>query len=371
MIPRLILLSVLSAPAIAAGPDPAPAPPAPPAPRWYRGNTHTHTTLCDHADSTPEAVAKWYLDHGYQFLCLSEHNRFIDPAKVALPAGRREDFILIPGEEITGTRVHFTAFDTRRLVVPTAHSGRTKTVQAFADHTRAAGGIPIINHPNDRWTLSAADIRPVRGCRLFELYNAHPEVENDGDARHASTEKMWDTLLSGGMVMYGIASDDAHDFRSSGPGRSNPGRGWVTVRAESLTPSAIARAMERGDFYSSSGVILRDVRVNQSEYQVIVDPAATEAETARPGLSPHRLSNGGSASVGYKIDFVGPRGDILLSANGTDATFVRPPGLAYVRAKVTLTREAGGKALAYYAWTQPAFGDDRLIVAGADPAELP
>lgn len=62
--------------------------------QWYKGNTHAHTVLCGHADSSPEAVAKWYHDHGYQFLVLSEHNIFIDPATVELPEDSREDFIL-------------------------------------------------------------------------------------------------------------------------------------------------------------------------------------------------------------------------------------------------------------------------------------
>ena len=70
-----ILLTALAAAAAFAHEDK-------PAPKWYRGNTHTHTVLCGHADTTPEAVARWYLDRGYHFLCLSEHNRFIDPATV-------------------------------------------------------------------------------------------------------------------------------------------------------------------------------------------------------------------------------------------------------------------------------------------------
>ena len=47
--------------------------------RWYKGNTHTHTTESD-GDSPPEYVARWYRDHGYDFLVLSDHNVFTDPA---------------------------------------------------------------------------------------------------------------------------------------------------------------------------------------------------------------------------------------------------------------------------------------------------
>ena len=59
-------------------------------------------------------------------------------------------------------------------------------MQNYTDRTRGAGGVPVINHPNDNWALSASDIRPVRDCRLFELYNAHPQVSNGGDERHRS-----------------------------------------------------------------------------------------------------------------------------------------------------------------------------------------
>jgi hypothetical protein len=39
--------------------------------KWYKGNTHVHTVLCGHADSTPEVVAQWYHDRGYNHLPLN------------------------------------------------------------------------------------------------------------------------------------------------------------------------------------------------------------------------------------------------------------------------------------------------------------
>jgi hypothetical protein len=338
----------------------APAAPQAATVRWYRGNTHVHTVLCGHADSSPEAVAQWYLDQGYHFLCLSEHNRFIDPATVALPANRREDFLLIPGEEITGTHVHMTGLNIRELVIPTGHPNRTQTIQAYADRTRAAGGTPIINHPNFGWALTHADIRPVKNCYLFELYNGHPSVHNEGDATHLSTEAMWDALLTDGMVIYGVSSDDAHEFQLASRNRSNPGRGWVMVRAAELTPGTITDAIDRGDFYASSGVMLKVVHVDDAEYRVGVDVDATSAETAKPELVPRRLPPGAAAEPGYRIDFIGPGGKVLESANGPAATYRRETKVPYVRAKVTYTWRTHGETLECAAWTQPAFGDGRL-----------
>jgi hypothetical protein len=59
---------------------------------------------------------------------------------------------------------------------------------------------------------------------------------------------MWDTLLSAGQRIHGVAVDDAHHFKKLGQDFSNPGRGWVQVRAESLSNVAIMDAISRGDF---------------------------------------------------------------------------------------------------------------------------
>ena len=41
--------------------------------KWWKGNLHTHTFWSD-GDDFPEMVIKWYKDHGYDFLSLSDHN---------------------------------------------------------------------------------------------------------------------------------------------------------------------------------------------------------------------------------------------------------------------------------------------------------
>jgi predicted metal-dependent phosphoesterase TrpH len=44
--------------------------------RWLKGNTHTHTTYSD-GDSSPETVVDWCVDHGYDFIFLTDHNVII------------------------------------------------------------------------------------------------------------------------------------------------------------------------------------------------------------------------------------------------------------------------------------------------------
>src|SRR5687767_2773640 len=88
-----------------------------PAPlQWFKGNTHAHTLESD-GDSTPEEVTRWYKDHGYHFLVLSDHN--VHTAVAALNAKYAEPgrFTLIRGEEVTsafeGKSIHVNGIDTR------------------------------------------------------------------------------------------------------------------------------------------------------------------------------------------------------------------------------------------------------------------
>jgi hypothetical protein len=186
--------------------------------RWYKGNLHTHTLNSD-GDSTPDEVTTWYREHGYNFL-----------------------------------------------------------VQNNVNEIRRAKGIPSVNHPNFHWAITIRDLLAVKGLGLFEVYNGHPMVNNDGGGGFASLDEMWDALLSAGQRLYGIAVDDAHHFKKFGKEYSNPGHGWIHVSADSLTPDAILTAIEAGDFYATSGVTLRDVAVTRSEYRVEVARAANWEE---------------------------------------------------------------------------------------------
>lgn len=326
---------------------------------WYKGNTHAHTKLCGHADSTPEVVARWYHDHGYNFLVLSEHNKFIDPATVKLGDQIRKDFVLVPGEEVTGQKtVHTTAMNIGRLVPwHYNHKDRSGIIQQHVNATRDAGGTTILNHPNFGWAVKAEDVIPVKHLHMFELYNGHPSVHNFGDAHHPSTEEQWDTMLTAGMRVYGVASDDAHNFAKWGDKVSNPGRGWVMVESDKLDADSITAAMLAGKFYSSSGVMLKSVMLGKDSISVEVDTKATNKELASPILKGSQVKAG---NPGYEITFIGPEGKILESINGTLATCKVPDGQAYLRCKVSLRKHRKDGAVgAYYAWTQPIFTDGR------------
>jgi hypothetical protein len=322
---------------------------------WYKGNTHVHTTLCGHADSTPDFVAQWYHDRGYNFLILSEHNKFIDPSTITLKGEVRDDFLLVPGEEVTGP-VHSTAMNISRLVPwEFKDKNRSKVIQNHVDETRKAGGTLILNHPNFGRPIHGHEISPVKNLYMFELYNAHPGVHSFGNAHRPSLEILWDALLEKGMTIYGVSSDDAHKLQKWGEKENNPGRGWIMVRSEELTSNALTNSMLQGDFYSSSGVVFDNLVRGANHIELSVNEEETANELASEFLFGRLVSKG---APGTFIEFIGRGGEILKSVEGTSAS-CKVVG-DYLRAKVThRVKKKDNTIREYYAWTQPVFTDGR------------
>ena len=299
-----------------------------PALNWYRGNLHTHTINSD-GDAPPYDVMAWYKRNGYQFLAITDHNTFTDPA--LFDTNPVDNFLLIGAEEVTNEKtVHVNAIGIDRVVPPQTGSTVSAILQAAIDAVRAGGGVPLINHPNFRWAFTAQEMLPVKGAVLVEIASGHPAVNHDGDGVVPPTEKMWDELLSAGMRVYGVAVDDAHNFRQEFTiDRSNPGRGWVVVRGAALTRANILAGLSTGDFYASTGVALKDVRSSSSSLTIEIQTSS---------IDPKR----------YQVVFIGKEGRTLAVSRENPATYRFTGKEGYVRARI---EDSGGLR----AWTQPVF----------------
>jgi hypothetical protein len=308
-----------------------PQPSSPAAGRWYKGNTHTHTLNSD-GDSTPDDVTKWYREHGYRFLVLSDHNVLTGVDGLNAVHGAAEQFLLIKGEEVTNRfgdkPLHINGLDVSSVVEAQHGSSVSDVLQRSVDAIRKAGGVPHINHPNFGWAITTDDLKAVRNDRLFEIYNGHHQVNNLGGGGVPGMEEVWDRILSSGKLIYGLADDDAHVFKQPGnPNVPGPGRGWVFVRAERLAARPIVEALDRGDFYASTGVELADYQVTEK--------AITIAIKTEP-------------SSKYRVQFIGRDGAILSEAVSSPAAYAFKGDELYVRAKVL---ESNGRI----AWTQPVW----------------
>lgn len=288
--------------------------------QWYKGVTHVHSLWSD-GDAAPETIAAWYYDQGYHFMCFSEHNslqegeRFarvaedskLKPAHLdAIRARFGEDwpdlhreqdtlrmrlktheelsarfneagrFLLIPAEEITtfGSGPHVNAINVVEPIKAIRGGDFTKIVQEYIDAVReqserlARPMFAHVNHLNFSDGITSEELIPVRGLEFFEVYNGHSSVHSWGRPSRGmpSGDRHWDIIQSVKLlaepdfVFYGLATDDSHEYHEWGVGKTNPGRGWVMVRSDSLDQDSIVRAMRRGAFYSSTGVTLDNIR---------------------------------------------------------------------------------------------------------------
>jgi hypothetical protein len=216
------------------------------------------------------------------------------------------------------------------LIDPRTDSTLVGTIQKNVDAIREVQGVPHINHPNFRWAFGYEELRQIRNDKLFEIWNGHPLVHNLGGGDDDSLEDVWDRLLTDGKRIYGIAVDDAHHFQGEfAPERSNPGRGWIVVRADRLDANTLVAAMEDGRFYASTGVELEDIRVEPARLTITIRPRS---------------------DFKYTTEFVGRGGRVLARTGAMTAVYALRGDEGYVRARV---RDSMG----YTAWVQPVFVD--------------
>ena len=265
----------------------------------------------------------------YQIIIISLSSKNQNPDKWPL---------LIPGEEVTanaGTNlgksipVHINAYGTDRLITPSNHNSVIETLQENISRIISSGAMASVNHPNYKWAFGLSELLQVDGYRFIEIFNGHPGSNSFGGSGYPSVETIWDGLLSVNRRILGIAVDDAHHFDGEfAPDRSNPGRGWIQVKAKKSSRDAILEAMSNGNFYASNGVTITDMKISKTEINIEIEP---EDSTAH-----------------YTTKFHGRGGRILDSIEGLSPRYSPNHADLYVRATVTSSK-------ATKAWTQPIY----------------
>lgn len=287
--------------------------------QWYRGNLHTHSLWSD-GDDFPDMIVRWYVEHDYHFLALTDHNvlsegeRWMSAEKITKrggddviekylqvmgneivevrenETGKKEvrlrtfaecqkqfdqpgSFMLMTGEEISdqvdGAPLHMNATNLQNVLTPTGGISIREAMRANLRAARLQADalqreiLVHLNHPNFGWAITAEDLAAVTEESFFEVYNGHPSVNHLGDNDHPSVERIWDiantirTSLLNAPPLWGLATDDCHYYH--GRKGSQPGRGWIMVRSSELASDSILKSINAGDFYSSSGIELNDV----------------------------------------------------------------------------------------------------------------
>jgi hypothetical protein len=345
---------------------------------WQKGNLHTHSFWSD-GDDFPEMIIKWYKDNDYQFIALSDHNTMasgdywyrlkekdnqnkvlekyqkslgdwvetkIDSTGTLVRLktfkeyqSKLEDpnsFLIIQSEEVTSSfenkPVHINVTNIKEKIEPFKGNSVFEVMQQTLDEVHAQRkkfNIPMfahINHPNFGYGINVEDLKKLNGERFFELYNGHPSVNNEGDDMHMDLETMWDLINISYYndkkpLLLGIATDDSHNYHVKSKNNSNTGRGWVMVNSKKLDTESLINAMEAGDFYSSSGVMLKQVFRDKEKLFIEVEP---------------------KQGIDYEIVFMGYRKgsysiEELKRVKGNSSSYTFQENDLFVRAKINST----------------------------------
>ena len=294
--------------------------------RWFKGNTHTHTTYSD-GELTPEETVEWYRKAGYDFLFLSEHYE-----KLANPQVRpnfaklsTREMIVFPALEL---RVNLDVPPPRDLHVvglgmAKADAWRINwTPRRLVEFILQEGGVPVIAHPYYS-AVTEEEIIKIRGAAAVEVYNTSTEVVCDkGIAR-----SLWDYLLRLGISIHGIAADDAHGGRLV----SDYGKGWIMVKTESCsgetdtkplpTLRGILESIRNGAFYASTGPEIHDVSLEGNEVLVRTSPVKHINFISNNGYSGVAHAVGSSTITSARVSMLGFRKFLRIECVDADGRY--------------------------------------------------
>ena len=224
--------------------------------RWFKGNTHIHSTVSD-GGKTFAQLERMYAGKGYDFLFRTDHWRASN-VRAGAQAGKLlwMDGVELDGKDHTGAAYHIVGLGTFHGIDQA--DGLDKGIEAI----RAQGGLLILAHPF--WMANTPD--DVRRWNFdgIEIYNHVCRWLNG----KADGLVHWHAALAQNPRTLALAVDDAH-ITPDHPGWNGA---WVMANAESCTPEAILEALRAGRFYATCGPELKTIECRDGRVSVQTSP---------------------------------------------------------------------------------------------------
>lgn len=267
--------------------------------RFYKAQLHTHSTVSDGA-LTPEEVKEMYKERGYSIVAFTDHSRLVchndltDENFLAINAYEYEvnHGMIGGGPECYHLNFYAKTPDVYRQVMFDPRIARwcysdeeMATFNYVGDIVNSEYSVDFINKAirtaNDNgflvcynhpiWSLQLEeDFVGLEGLFAFEIYNHGSEIiEHMGYAPN-----MYTSMIRSGKLPACIASDDSHCKRGrdeSAPFFDADG-GYVMIKSKELSYSSVIDAMERHDFYASTGVEIKELYIEDGKVHVKTSP---------------------------------------------------------------------------------------------------
>lgn len=230
--------------------------------RWFKGNTHLHTTCSDgHLD--PEAAMDLYRSHGYDFLVLTDHWR-------TAPEQWHDGLLALSGVELNyelaNQVVHIVGIGLTHSMTDADSARAHESPNAGIQFIRQAGGRAILAHPS--WSLNTVEVlRGLQGLSALEIYNT--VSGRPWNAGRAYAGGFADVAATQGLPYNLVASDDTHFYQGDAC------RAFIRVNASELTREALLEAFDAGRYYASLGPEIRQIELGGGEIHIRCSPVDT------------------------------------------------------------------------------------------------
>lgn len=201
---------------------------------WYRGDLHVHTVHSD-GSQTQVDVLGYAKAAGLDFIGTSEHNT----SSATQTWGRYvpDDFLVIPGEEVTTRAGHWLATGIPAGTwIDWRYLPEDDKLGEFTQQVRDLGGLSIAAHPNIPVPSIRWDFDPeFAEMDAVEVWNG----KWDGAYDQPAVDR-WHELLKKGIFKPAVGNSDTH--RQS----DTIGLAQTVVRAEGLSVAAIMTGYRGG-----------------------------------------------------------------------------------------------------------------------------
>ena len=273
--------------------------------KWFKANLHCHTTLSD-GRATPATVKEEYKKRGYSIVAFTDHEHLINSKHLSDP-----DFLAITGVELSiagpkvdtcsplpsAKQIHINLYakdpdcdvtpfysakgdwykfeDVRHLVKPIEIIERVHSpecLNALIKRAHELGFLVSFNHPN--WSLETAeDYLSYDGFDFIEVHNTGTKVLG-----YHNDEAAFNDMMKAGKRIFCVATDDNHNYGGFDPSRSDSFGGWTMIRADELEYGKIMDALERGDFYATTGPEIHSITLDDSGEESLIRVSSSKVK---------------------------------------------------------------------------------------------
>lgn len=254
--------------------------------KFYKANLHCHTTVSD-GQFSPAETKRRYMEAGYSIIAFSDHDKVVphpelmDENFIPLTAGEyslndRSDKVH-PWYTICTYHLNFISKDINNsdFLPWDKDLYDNDSVNKIISAAGEMGYLCQYNHP--RWSMQKAeDFLELKNIFAFEVYNTGSEF----DMLCGDGEYEYELYCREGGKCGVTANDDNHrEIHQFG--------GFTMISLESLSYDNVINALENGEFYASTGPIIREAYIEDGVFHIETSPCkaiAVLSDTRQHGI---------------------------------------------------------------------------------------